>query len=209
VVAATTDVFDRLKKLQDGPNTLSGQPAGARAKVPADAHFGDKEYLSGTFAGAANLMEIGATLIGTLPELRFLEDSQIGYLWKKKGATRSGKPVMGEIKRVPPREGFYSELEWIVIIHAPHVTMLTNRQLEAEVYHELSHLMWDDENENIRLRGHDLEMFREEVDRYGLWTPDLEAARETFSQVAIPFGDPPTKIYGDPVAIKSVAALEE
>lgn len=196
MVAATADVFDRLKMVLDGPNTLTGTPAGSRCSTPADGVFGDREYLSGAFARAANLVEIGATLIGTLPELQFLQDTEIGYVWKKKGPIRSGKMIMAEVKKVGAREAFYSELEFVVILYAPHVAMLTNRQLEAAIYHELSHLMWDEENENVRLRGHDLEMFRDEVNRYGLWTPDLEAAKDTFAQLTLPGGAAPVQIFG-------------
>lgn len=205
---AVANMTYRGEELQTGPTTLTGLKAGERARIPAENFFGEAEYLPGAWTGAANLVEIGATLVGYYPELRHLADTEIDYVWKKKGGNAKGKPILGELKKSSPLLSFYAEVDYQVVIHAANCYALTNRQLEAAVYHQLLHLIYDEELEKTRVTGHDLEMFRQEVVRYGLWTPDLEAAKSTFSQIELP-GVEPVKIYGNVETIRKVADAEE
>lgn len=184
------------RKLQTGKETLTGAPATASARIPPEATFGDKEYLSGTTAGFPNLLEIGSSLVGAFEELRFLADTEIDYVWKKKGSLKQGRPVLAELKKVAGLTSYATEAEYFVVVHASNVWSLTNRQLEAAIYHQLHHLVWDDENENVRGRGHDVEMFRGEVERYGLWTTELHEAKETFAQIPLPVGTTTTVVWG-------------
>jgi hypothetical protein len=188
---AVADIEETRTRLQEGPTTLTGAPSRDRASVPSEGQFGDEEYMAGTAPGFANLLEIGSTLIGSFEELHFLIDEvDIGYVWKKKGATRGGRPVVAELKKASGLIGYFTKLDFVVVIHAPNAWMLSNRQLEAAVYSSLLRLWWDDENETVRTRGPELEMFRGEVERYGLWTPELISARKTFDQIRLPIQEP-------------------
>lgn len=173
--------------------TLTNRVANERCRVPRESLFMNGDYLLGTTSGADNLREIMSAVISRYPEHMFLRDAfeneRLIPMWRKKAPVKADKVVFGQCVRVGTRERFFSEADWLVIISADAVAFMTNEQLEALIYHELKHLAWDDEKEIIVPVGHDVELFRSEIDRYGLWMPTLRATAETFQQLPIPIDD--------------------
>lgn len=78
-------------------------------------------------------------------------------------------------------------------------------QKAALIDHELCHCDYDDVEEVAGIRGHDVEEFREIIERYGLWRQDLVEIAPAF-QRAVQMGlpDMPQR-EGGVVAVKAEA----
>lgn len=164
--------------------------------VPPDEYFDDDDYLE-----SRELEKIGAALIAHWPEFGFLQNAnaRIAYRWKRKGGKAKGKAVLGQCQKPSGLLKHFADCDFVIWIAADHarVMNLTNRQMEALVYHELSHCWWEeDEDETsetygemrLAIRGHDDELFWSEIARYGPLDDQRKRTAETFQQVALPAG---------------------
>lgn len=145
------------------------------------------------FLESRDLREMGYILIDRYGEISHLSDVTITYLWKREGGKKNGKLQLGQCKKVSGLEKWYAKSDFIIWLASDHAKTLdmSSRQLEALLYHELCHISFeetDDGEATMKIRPHDVEMFADEVKRYGLWTTDLESVQETFRQARIPFG---------------------
>lgn len=157
------------------------------ARVPDDEEFDDNP--SG-FLLAPGVEAIANDLIGRYEELRHLEKAEFVYVWKRKGGKVKGKLRFGSCQHPTGFLAFFGRADFVVAISADHCrdAALSGAQLEALVYHELCHAGWeiDDEGEMAWATvGHDWEGFRGEIERFGLWEPDLERLGETFKQTVL------------------------
>lgn len=160
-----------------------------RFRFPADGDFGDDEYVL-----APAIEAVAQELIGRCEELRHLGNAEVVYVWRRKGGKAKGKPRFGQCQKPTGLLAFFGRCDFVVAISADHCreAKLSTRQVEALVYHELKHAGWeiDEKTEEIRwtVVGHDWEGFRGEVERYGLWMPDVERMGEAFKQAGL-FGE--------------------
>ncbi len=62
-------------------------------------------------------------------------------------------------------------------------------QLEALIYHELSHCGWDLDEKTGETKwmvvAHDVTTFYNELTSYGTWTPELRVLRQGYEQLAL------------------------
>lgn len=142
------------------------------------------------FCRAPEINTIAHALIRHYPEFKHLTHLRIAYLWRRKKQAKAGKLVLGTCSSLSGIPQAFLEADWAVTIGAESCreAKLTAYQLEALVYHELCHIAPPDEDdpESVpTLCGHDLEMFGDEVVRYGLWTEALQAAEPLFRQVRL------------------------
>jgi hypothetical protein len=176
------------------PVKLIGGSADEQARVddrpyqlPSESDFFSQDYLP-----APQIQAIAETLIGQWPELATLEDVQIDYLWKKKGGKSGGVLTRGKCSKASGFAAFYSEKEFIIWIGVDNcrATMISRSEMIALVYHELKHIGIDEDEKTgdpiYFVRPHEVEMFHDEVIRYGLWKPALVNADETFAQLRLP-----------------------
>lgn len=142
--------------------------------------------MSVTYRPAPAVEHIAGTLIPTHhPDL---DGVRIQYVFRSKASKKNDKIVLGKARKVsglnaylatPADEvGFDDEaVEFFVIEIAEDCWRdLNHEQRIALVDHELCHLAIefdDDEQVKLVMRSHDLEEFREIVERHGLWKPDL------------------------------------
>ncbi len=155
------------------------------ADIPEDDDF-DSDFLA-----SDALQEIGDELIERYPELEHLRGVRIGYCWKRAGGETNGKATLGKCTKPSGLLLFYAHLDFVIWCAADHCRdwSFTNRQLEALLYHELSHAGIDIDKQGLPkyvVRPHDVEMFTGELDRYGLWRDDLVRAKHSFDQVTLP-----------------------
>lgn len=158
-------------------------------RPPALVEFGGRDYME-----SSPLRELGDHVIGKWPELHWLEGYTIRYLWKAKGGEKSGRPVLGKCSVPSGLTRHFALCDWIVWLAADRVkaSYWTPEMTEALMYHELTHciLSGDEEEPTPAVRGHDLEVFLPEIDRYGLWAASLEEAARVFAQVPLPGMEP-------------------
>lgn len=150
--------------------------------IPAATEFGQGKYID-----APELAEVGRPLRSNLSEFSHLLPLEIHMLWKLKGGQSAGKPTLGKCVKASDLVGHYSEAHWIIWVAADHCRemSITRLQMEALIYHELSHAGQDDETMEPKTVGHDVEMFGAEVRMYGLWKDDLKLVAPAFEQARL------------------------
>ncbi len=160
--------------------------------VPRDEAFAGPAGGLQDFIDAADLADIGTDLVATRDELRHLGEARIHHRWKLAGGASGGKATLGKCVKASGLVAHYSEADFIVWLAADHcrVLELTRWQVEALLYHELCHaieaLDADGNPAGWKVRSHDFEGFRSEVERYGLWQADLvEAAHALAPQLEL------------------------
>lgn len=162
-------------------------PSSKSITPPAELFFDDEIE----FMVADELRTRADELIKRYPEISFLSSVSITYLWKGKGGTKGGKARLGACQKPSGLLKFLSDGEFIIWLAADHCRggdgspALTEEQIEALLYHEMCHIGWDDDKDCAIVVGHDLEEFRQVVERYGLWADDTRMMEHTFRQLRI------------------------
>lgn len=122
--------------------------------------------------------EIAARLIEgdeALADVRY-SDVQIIYLASDKEKTSRGRVVYGECERVADKNRWAIPADFTITIYEPNCAGLDDEHVSRVLLHELLHvgIGYDrDGNEVYSVTPHDLEDFRECVDRWGVdWVTD-------------------------------------
>jgi hypothetical protein len=163
-----------------------------RAQVPWDTAFADDDFLA-----VPELTTIGAALVKRYPEFGFLKDARIEYRWKRKGGRSQGRDTYGKCVKTSGALRHFARCDYLIWVAADHVreSAWSNLQLEALLYHELCHCgceIDDDEKSpaygdmRLTIRGHDDEVFLDELRRYGAWNSRRVRAGEVYAQVRLP-----------------------
>lgn len=122
-----------------------------------------------------------------------LSDTVILYLSTTQAMTSRGELVLGKVVRLNPRErwlsGFIGRAEDVaepavtdgyelaIVFQADAWGRLTPSQRRAAVDHELAHVTVGADG-TPKVRGHDLEEFRDIVERHGFWRPEVRRFAE-------------------------------
>ena len=172
----------------DAISTVVGPNPMGRFYVPPDEHFDIADYMD-----APKLEHVAGQLCSAWGEFRHLDRARIHVLWKKKGGSSGGKNTWGKALKTSGLVRHYADCDFVVWLAADHCrdAAITNYELEALLYHELSHLSFEmDENgeERWSVRAHDVTAFYGEIERYGTWTPELRQMRHTYAQLALAEG---------------------
>jgi hypothetical protein len=125
------------------------------------------------------------------------EDLGIDVLMATSGVIKGGKQVLGAV-HLPTVQGKLKSLFEMLLMHyfgrMPDFLMIideawweqaSDRDREALIWHELSHIKQEtdkfgepkfdrDGNPTFGLVEHDVAAFKSEVSRYGAWSPDLQ-----------------------------------
>ena len=110
-----------------------------------------------------------------------LQGANIGFVFRETADRSGDKLVLGKAAKVSPRDKVFNNLDFVIWLAQDWWRgILTDVQRQALLDHELCHCVFDEETETYKLRGHDIEEFREIVERYGLWSDDLIRAAPAF-----------------------------
>lgn len=113
---------------------------------------------------------VAAVLIPILHDhLRRPSVARIAYLFRETIKNAAGKAGKAGAKLT-----YLADLDFTIEFNWTSWRSLTAEQRVALVDHELAHCAWDGEKERWALREHDIEEFRDIVQRWGLWHPALE-----------------------------------
>ncbi|MCC7369669.1 MAG: hypothetical protein IT306_14665 [Chloroflexi bacterium] len=158
--------------------------------VPTDSVFGDEAdfEISGALANRARV------LISRHPEhLDHLRRLSVTYLWKRQGGKSKGRATFGKCSKPSGLLKHFSEAHFVVWLAADHCRAAGygDREIEALLFHEMLHTAVSEVDENTGRGGgpalvpHDLEVFRAEVEVYGLWAPELQEVAPAFRQASL------------------------
>lgn len=144
--------------------------------VPRDIDFvrAGVEYLE-----APDLEAIVEELIEKWPELKGLRHLRLRLLWKQKGSV----DAMARCSKASGFWGHLADVDFVIWAGAREVrgSFLTREQVEALLYHELSHIGFSEQGDVPRVVKHDAEVFYAEFRRYGVWARDMQR----FGQLAL------------------------
>ena len=134
------------------------------------------------------------TIASDLTRFGHLRDREVVYLWKASGGKANGKLVLGKCQKAAGLVAHFSKADWVVWLSADHGRDLglTRWQVEAALYHELLHAGQNEQTMEPAVYPHDAEMFRAEIEQYGLWKSDLRFVADCFQGVLPMFGDAPS-----------------
>jgi hypothetical protein len=194
--------------------TTTTEPTVERVLVTGgdpDAPF-NVPILFSDFRDAPELARIGNALIQSCEEFDDLkwaieEDGfKIAYVWKKKASKSADKFVAGKqgkpggLAKHFATEAKGATVGYTVVLAADANYGQTNWQIEARVFHELYHCLIGRKTKGkgddkvtvpvLKVRGHDLEMFWAEKQRYGDWHSALKKGSEVFAQSKLPMERP-------------------
>lgn len=122
--------------------------------------------------------ELGKKLIDSEPTLAHLRgcEAAICYLGSDYPKRSNGRTVFGECERVADKNKWAIPADFLVIVYEPNCLGMDDEHLSRLLFHELLHVGIEhdkDGNEKHAIRPHDLEDFRECVDRWGVdWISD-------------------------------------
>lgn len=159
---------------------------------PAIALPGKYAFINGLIA-TEGLTALGQRLIREHASLQWLDGFTVRFLWKEKGGQKGGMATLGKCVLLSGLARYFGEADYVIWVAADHARNweLDDGQLEALCYHELLHceLITDDNSDEVRagVRGHDAEVFFEEIAKYGLWRESLTRLRQA---VLLPDGTP-------------------
>jgi len=159
--------------------------------TPADYEFVDDETgRAWDYMRAPDLAGIAADVLQEQTALlQPALDFSIQFLWKRTGGESGGNAVLGRCVKFSGLSAFFANDEFLIWVAADHARDygLTRHQVEALLFHELKHV---DRSERYtpKTRGHEVEMFIDEVRVYGAWKADL---RRMVEQLRLPIGDQP------------------
>lgn len=168
-----------------------GHPGGAQADdtypVPGVLRFelADSPY-DLKFIAAPELERIGRALIHAMPELRDAGRAEIVYRWKAEGGAIAESANYGDAQKLSGPLQHFARAQFLVWLAADHLraARATHHQVEALVYHQLSHIAFDEKDRPI-LAGHDYSGFTAELSRYGGYRVSLRVAARPFAQMSI------------------------
>lgn len=158
--------------------TTKTRPAPADTTSVPIPHWVDDFDDGESFIEQAELSQLGRDLIFRHPELAFLAEWKVTFLWKAEGGDSKGRATLGKCTVPKSLLKHFSKADWVIWLAADHCgrAEFTDRQVEALLYHELLHCRLGGQFGDMpATRGHDAEIFYGEVRRYGLWEDGLES----------------------------------
>lgn len=156
---------------------------------PRESQFGDTD----DFIPSAALTERAAVLAKRHRALLgHYEGLSVLFLWKRTGGKSKGKGVFGKTVKPSGLLKHFAQTEFVIWLAADHCreARYGDREIEALLFHEMNHIGMSDEDEDGNpsvpvLVPHDVEMFRAEVEVYGLWDEQLRDVGPAFKQAAL------------------------
>jgi hypothetical protein len=162
---------------------VTGGDPDERYPVPGKDAFDMADFLP-----AEDLEGIALALINSdLVKFGHLRRRNVIYLWKASGGKSSGKLVLGKCVKAAGLVAHFSEMDWVIHLSADHARDLglSRWQVEASLMHELLHAGEDLQTCEPAIYPHDAEMFRAEIEQYGLWKSDLRFVAPSFRDLPL------------------------
>lgn len=161
----------------------TAKPSDPPYRVPDKGEFGGAEFLP-----ADDLRAIAREVVEQHPDrFEFLAPYEVCFLWRAKGGASGGVATLGKTTKASGLVRYFGEQDLVVWLAADHCRdlALSRRQIEALLWHELSHPQLDPESGQLIIRGHEFSGFLSELEEYGPWMADLELMVKTARQLEL------------------------
>lgn len=116
--------------------------------------------------------EIAHDLIEKEPSLAYIRDSQVTiiYLSSEHEKKENGKVIGGQCEKIPIKYKWAIPCDFTITVFEPNVERFTDDQIRILLFHELLHvgIRMDGNEEEYYIVPHDVEDFKEILDRYGI-----------------------------------------
>ena len=111
--------------------------------------------------------QIGEDVIEEYDELSYLRggDVQIVFLSSDAEKKKGSHKVFGLCEKVPEKYKWAIPCEFTITIFDQNISDFSDEQLRVLIFHELLHIGID--GDRLYIREHDLEDFKEIIDRFG------------------------------------------
>lgn len=126
-----------------------------------------------TYENAPQPGAIAAVLVDALHD--HLQGASIGYLFREKMKTRD-RVVLGKASKAGAKLEFFADHDFVIEFNWQEWRRLSPMQRIALVDHELRHCGREENDKGERswvMQSHDIEEFKDIVERWGLWKADL------------------------------------
>lgn len=117
------------------------------------------------FKQAEDLKLIGQKVISMFDKFENLEDINIAYLWSDKQKKKGTNTVYGDCEKVSDKHKALSGYDFCITFYAD-AENLNEETKEHLMEHELMHIGIDEDGKHSIVQ-HDLEDFKEIIDKYG------------------------------------------
>jgi hypothetical protein len=172
---------DQLRRLAD--NIRSFRMPGEEDEGAVESLVPDPADMATEFVEAPELEAMGQRLLAEHQrfELHRKVNPAIAYLWKRSGGEKGGVATLGKTQRPSGLLAYFAGVDFVIWAAADHCfkRRFGAEQLEALVFHKLCHVGVD-RNYATYVMSHDFEGFRDEVESYGFWKPDIAAISKAF-----------------------------
>jgi hypothetical protein len=156
--------------------------------VPGKDAFNGKPFLV-----APELSRLADAVIDRhAPRFELLTDFSVDYLWRARGGTRRGEPILADLLKPGGLTLHYSQADFVVVFSANHLVDLglTALQWEALMFEQLSKAGSNENTGTAELRPYDFAGFNAALEAYGPWREDLKLMASTvWEQPALPLDD--------------------
>lgn len=143
------------------------------------------------YVESPTIAEVARQLINRHDRFRPLDELRIAYLERIGEPSGEGEDALAKCQKASPLWRDLAGYDLVIWAWRAKLTMLTERQVEALVAHELCHAFVDEKGK-LKLLKHDLEEFHWVARQYGPWLHDVRV----FGEQLQAFSDEPTPIDG-------------
>ena len=117
--------------------------------------------------------ELGDALVEGEPMLAPIRDSgaTVLYLGSDYAKKSKGRAVYGECERVADKNKWAIPADFLIVVYEPNCAGMDDEHISRLLFHELLHVGIDVDEDGVErysIRPHDLEDFRECIDRWGV-----------------------------------------
>lgn len=93
----------------------------------------------------------------------------VGFMSSNRAKVSKGRAIFGECDRVKDKYRAFIPYDFLITVYEPNVIEFTPKQIRILLHHELLHCGVNSNAEpTYKINPHDIEDFREIIDRYGL-----------------------------------------
>lgn len=166
---------------------MSAQPETTYRPTPMGVTAPSEAAIDGLeFIDAPELARLADDLIERHNRFTAHNGLRIAYLWKAKGGKSNGSVTLGKCQKPSGLLAYYSDVDFVIWIAADHARemMLTPKQIEGVLFHELCHIGFNDKAEP-ELRNHDWAGFVAEIETYGLYLDDMRRVGKAVRQTSL------------------------
>ena len=119
-----------------------------------------------------DLLEIANNLVKTEKSLAYIRESTVQFvvLGSDSEKKSKGRVTYGECEKIPAKYKWVIPYDFTITIFEPNVERFTDKQMRILLLHELMHIgiEQDGNEEKYFTVPHDVEDFREILDKYGV-----------------------------------------